>query len=182
MSDRDTLPQDSPSDAPISTNGSGHGPAVAQYIVEARQRLGLPGVEPVTTDDQLRELWPIVQAFHGLEHAGRYVERVRRMQAAGYRLVGYRVAGQIVGVAGYRVLDMLSGPRVLWLDDLAVAPEYRGQGHGAVLMRWLRAEARALGCLRLHVGVRASNTEAHRFYARERFALEAFHFVSERLS
>ncbi|HYE77795.1 MAG TPA: ribosomal protein S18-alanine N-acetyltransferase [bacterium] len=59
----------------------------------------------------------------------------------------------------------------LWLDppdaeisNIAVAPEYRGQGLGRLLMEVLLSTAEAAGCLRIALTVRVSNTVAQTLY------------------
>lgn len=52
------------------------------------------------------------------------------------------------------------------LADLAVAPDFRGRGIGAGLVRAFAREAGVRGARRLYLEVRASNEGAQRFYDR----------------
>jgi ribosomal protein S18 acetylase RimI-like enzyme len=66
--------------------------------------------------------------------------------------------GQEVGYAalcfGYSVEY---GGRDAFVDDIYVAPQLRGRGHGRALYAALEAEARASGCRALHLEVMRGN-------------------------
>lgn len=52
------------------------------------------------------------------------------------------------------------------LKQLYTDPDLIGRGHGARLMDWAMAQARAAGADELQLSVYADNPQAHRFYAR----------------
>jgi ribosomal protein S18 acetylase RimI-like enzyme len=51
-----------------------------------------------------------------------------------------------------------------WLNYLAVLPEYQGQGYGRKLVEKAIAELRRLGCLKVNLEVRKSNSSVIDFY------------------
>lgn len=51
-----------------------------------------------------------------------------------------------------------------WLNYLAVLPEYQGQGYGRKLVEKAIAELRKLGCLKVNLEVRKSNSSVIDFY------------------
>ena len=53
----------------------------------------------------------------------------------------------------------------LWINEVAVAPPYQGQGIGRRLMERLLDRGRELGCRAAEVGTDRSNTAARRLYA-----------------
>lgn len=59
--------------------------------------------------------------------------------------------------------------RPLALHQLYCAPAMTGRGIGALLMNWVLAEARALGCDAVQLSVFSENLAAQRFYARYGF-------------
>lgn len=98
--------------------------------------------------------------------------------------------------------------RHLFVHDLVTSEATRSGGHGAALIQWLEAEARAHGCSRCQCGLRYlsctlllspcrrtrqpcacmrrlvldSNTErqnAHRFYHKHGLTIRSFHFAKE---
>lgn len=52
------------------------------------------------------------------------------------------------------------------IHDLAVLPDYRGQGIGSLLLERVEAKGRELGCCKLTLEVRADNHRAQRLYQR----------------
>jgi ribosomal protein S18 acetylase RimI-like enzyme len=69
------------------------------------------------------------------------------------------LSGLVVGsvMAGYE------GHRG-WLNYLAVLPEYQGQGYGKKLVEKALAELKKLGCLKVNLEVRKSNSSVIDFY------------------
>jgi len=53
-----------------------------------------------------------------------------------------------------------------WINYLAVVPEYQGRGYGRKLVQKAVDELRKIGCLKINLQVRKSNTSAIGFYKR----------------
>jgi ribosomal protein S18 acetylase RimI-like enzyme len=53
-----------------------------------------------------------------------------------------------------------------WVNYLAVAPGWRGRGHGADLMRHIEHHLTSAGCPKINLLVRASNASVLEFYRR----------------
>ncbi len=79
-------------------------------------------------------------------------------------LVG-EVNGVVVGV----VMGGFDGHRG-WVNYLAVAPEHQRQGHATTLMSAVEQRLVALGCPKVNLQVRASNTAVLGFYQSLAFA------------
>lgn len=125
-----------------------------------------------------QDCWPVMAQLRPHLALSGFVIMASRMAAAdGYRLVAADVEGQIVGVAGFRKLEMLYCGRILSIDDLVVAEAMRSAGVGSTLLEWLDAEARRLECTQVHLDSGLQRLEAHRFYDREGFARTAYHFA-----
>ena len=77
------------------------------------------------------------------------------------------ITGAIVGavMAGY---DGVRG----WIYHLAVAPERRRRGFATQLVRAAESGLRALGCPKVNIQVRATNTEVVAFYRRLGYEVE----------
>lgn len=90
-------------------------------------------------------------------------------------LVGARAAEIVASVmAGYE------GHRG-WINYLAVAPEYQGQGFGRALMDAAETRLRSLGCPKINLLVRDSNTAVIDFYERLGFTRDAVFSFGKRL-
>lgn len=99
------------------------------------------------------------------------------MEKEGYCLAAIAESGRVVAVAGYRFMHTLFGGDTLYVDDLITLPAERSQGHGAALIKWLRAEARKNNCDMFHLDSGVQRARAHRFYFANGFHVGSFHFV-----
>ncbi|GLK90220.1 GNAT family N-acetyltransferase [Pseudomonas turukhanskensis] len=105
-----------------------------------------------------------------------FIERVTRMRAEGYRLIGAFDAGVLAALAGYRLQEnLLYGP-YLYVDDLVTDQAQRGGHWGARLLQALERLARAQGCARLVLDTGLANARAQRFYFREGLYTGALRF------
>ncbi len=89
------------------------------------------------------------------------------------------VADRDGAVEGYATTEFRRGARVGHLASIAVAPDAAGRGLGRALLSAAEAGARARGCDRLRLEVRADNEAARRLYDRAgyvRFAQEADYY------
>jgi ribosomal protein S18 acetylase RimI-like enzyme len=84
-----------------------------------------------------------------------------------YRFVGAWMKGELIGLLGVRELHDYVHDTHWYIDDLIVSSEFRSQGIGAHLLKWIVNEARLqkVLCLRLSTGVQ--NSSAMKFYERE---------------
>jgi GNAT superfamily N-acetyltransferase len=69
--------------------------------------------------------------------------------------------------------------RKLTIDDLVIGTAARSKGIGHALLTEVQQRARAAGCHLLDLDSATHRIDAHRFYARERMSILAFHFVTE---
>ena len=81
------------------------------------------------------------------------------------------VVGEVEGRVVASVMAGFDGHRG-WVNYLAVAPEMRGRGFGAALMRWIEEALTAVGCPKLSLLVRSSNTAVLDFYRHLGYAVD----------
>ena len=112
--------------------------------------------------------------------AADFVRTVNETQRPeGYRLIAsFDEDEQAAAVAGFRVIDYLAWGHALYCDDLSTRQMYRGRGHAGLLMDWMIAEARRLGCGEFHLdsGVGPDRTTAHRLYFNKGMRISSHHF------
>ncbi len=108
-----------------------------------------------------------------------FVATVRRMMGDGYRLALLETGGVVAAVGGFRIFEMLYRGRFLYVDDLVTDGAKRSRGHGATLLDWLRAYARAEGCRQLVLDSGVQRSDAHRFYFRQGMRIDAYNFNTE---
>lgn len=120
--------------------------------------------------DVMRELRP------HLTDAADFVSRVRRQEKEGYALAYIEADGRPVACMGYRGVEMLHRGKSYYVDDLVTASSARSGGHGAELLDWLEAKARAEGRLLIVLDSGTQRIDAHRFYHRQGYTISAFNF------
>ncbi|OSM01486.1 GNAT family N-acetyltransferase [Magnetofaba australis] len=129
-------------------------------------------------EGQIAACFPLMRQLRPELEASEFVATCRQlMQEQGYRLLLARAGETILGVAGYRLGRNLAWGRHLYVDDLAVASESRGEGVGRALMNELRRLAREAACGQLHLDCGLQRSGAHRFYKRIGLTGVAQHYV-----
>ena len=73
------------------------------------------------------------------------------------------------------------GGRDAFIDDLYIVPDARGRGLGGTAMQLVAQDARASGCLALHLEVMDENSGATRLYERHGFANRGSRLMSRRM-
>ncbi|WP_203525612.1 GNAT family N-acetyltransferase [Crenobacter caeni] len=107
-----------------------------------------------------------------------YRAMMARVFAGGARMfVALDDADQVQGVALWRVYENTYQGRRLYLDDLVTGEAHRSQGVGKALLAACEAEAARQGCGYFSLDSGTWRTDAHRFYFREGFTIQSFHFV-----
>jgi GNAT superfamily N-acetyltransferase len=129
-----------------------------------------------TTADEINRCFPVMSQLRPLMVAGEFVGRVQAQQAEGYQLAYLELDGAIVSVAGFRVQNMLSSGKTLYVDDLVTDAAARSRGHGETMLQWLIALAKEAGCDSFSLDSGTQRQEAHAFYLRQRMRITSFHF------
>jgi len=129
------------------------------------------------SDEQILATRDVMLQLRPSLPAQEYLPTVRRMmQSDGYRLTVLYEEGVVRAVAGYRLMEMLSCGRILYVDDLNTDDRWRSRGYGKALLDWLKDEARANGCAQLHLDSGVQREDTHRFYFREGLTINCHHF------
>ncbi|MFL5576911.1 MAG: GNAT family N-acetyltransferase [Gemmatimonadaceae bacterium] len=134
-------------------------------------------IEHAESDEQIAATFDVVRQLRPHLVREEYVPRIRALMASdGFRLASLADEGEVRAVAGYRYMDMLYCGRLLYIDDLVADERVRSRGYGARMLDWLKGEGRREGCSELQLISRVVRERAHRFYFREGFGIECFHF------
>lgn len=137
-------------------------------------------IRPARSDAEIAATFEVMRQLRPHLRREDYVATMQALRASdGLELLALWEAGVVRAVATYRVMNMLYCGRVLYVDDLVSDEGTRSRGHGARLVARLKDEARALGCSQLQLISHVRREAAHRFYFREGFGIECFHFRAE---
>lgn len=81
-----------------------------------------------------------------------------------YRLFGRFDGGDMVGVAGVLVTELLHHARHAWLYDLVIDEPHRGAGHGTALIQFVEKWAEERGCEYVALASPLAKEDVHRYY------------------
>ena len=105
-----------------------------------------------TTDEQILATSEVMRQLRPHISSSDYLAIVKRLiQTDGYRLAAFYDGDTVRAIAGYRFMEMLYCGRILYVDDLNTDEHCRSKGYGKALLDWLKGEARAQGCVGLHL-------------------------------
>lgn len=129
------------------------------------------------TDEQIADTFEVMHQLRPDLQRHAYVPLIRGLMASdNLRLLALEDGGSIKALASYRIMTMIYCGRLLSIDDLVVDENARSKGYGSLLVDRLKDEARAQGCSEVQLISRVTREKAHRFYFREGFGIECFHF------
>jgi GNAT superfamily N-acetyltransferase len=153
----------------------------AIYSIELSDKLKATNMtykySSAATGEEITRTWPVMQQLRPHLNADTYLQAVQRMMSDGYMLAAVMDDDGVVrGVAGYRIFEMLYCGKILYVDDLSVDESQRSKGYGGALIEWLMNRAREEGCAQIHLDSGVQREAAHKFYFREGFGINAYHF------
>ncbi len=90
------------------------------------------------------------------------------------------LVGELDGALVATVMAGFEGHRG-WVNYLAVAPELRGRGYGRALMALVEEKLFAMGCPKLNLQIRSTNTAVLDFYSRLGYANDDVVSLGKRL-
>jgi GNAT superfamily N-acetyltransferase len=129
------------------------------------------------SDRQIAATFEVMQQLRPHLEREKYVSMIRNLMGSeGLRVLALSDDGVVRAVAAYRVMNMLYCGRLIYIDDLVSDERSRSRGFGAQLIDRLKELGRELGCSEIQLISRTIREQAHRFYFREGFGIECFHF------
>src|SRR3984893_14378203 len=111
-------------------------------------------IQIATTPKEIARCFSVMCQLRPLLIEEEFFVRIQAQQVEGYQLAFLEHENAVVSVAGFRIQNMLSSGKTLYVDDLVTDATARSQGHGEAMLLWLIALAREAGCdtFRLHYG------------------------------
>ena len=105
-----------------------------------------------------------------------YVAHLTAMGREGAGVMHLVDGNEVRALAVWRTFLTTYCGRRFEIDDLVTAEGQRSKGYGATLLAALEAKARSLACDAVMLSSATWRVDAHRFYFRERYAIDAFQF------
>lgn len=120
----------------------------------------------------------LCQLSPGLKKAA-YKTMLKDMLAHRYRMAGVFDGKKCVGLSGFWISTKIYSGKYVELDNVVIDQEYRSQGIGKLVCHWILKEAKRKGCKTAMLDAYLSNEAGHRFYEREGFYKEGYHFLKK---
>lgn len=102
--------------------------------------------------------------------------QIKKQQLDGYQLAFIKKDNDVLTVAGFVIGEKLAWGKHLYVDDFVSNEQYRSEGAGHVMVKWLKNYAQQNGCQQLHLDSGVQRYMAHKFYLREGFIIASHHF------
>jgi GNAT superfamily N-acetyltransferase len=131
------------------------------------------------SDADLRRCFAVMRQLRSQDEETFVTQARRQMANERWRLAYVEDDGEVVALAGFRLLECLHSGKTLYVDDLVSREDRRSKGHGETLMRWLEDRARTTGCQTFSLDSGTQRTDAHRFYFRIGLVVSSFHFAKK---
>jgi ribosomal protein S18 acetylase RimI-like enzyme len=116
----------------------------------------------------------------GVEQLLFEIRRADKFELVGYSEYAYEIGGRDSWM-NHRYFEK-RGMRPLFVEEIAVHPDYHGMGIGSFMFEQIEHAARLRGCTHIVLEVAENNEEALRFYRKRGFhKLDAAIFLSRKL-
>ena len=133
-------------------------------------------VEVAETDAHIRSCYPVMRELRPHLQLAAFIDIVKQLQKDGYILAFLEHSGEVVSVAGFRIMHALFCDSFLYVDDLVTLDTERSKGYGKVLLEWLKTRALEEGCAELHLDSAFHRKDSHRFYERNGVPSSGYRF------
>ena len=135
-----------------------------------------PSIRLAENEEEVARCFPVMHQLRPKLTEEEFIRRVALQRGEGYRLVYLEHGGNVVAVAGFRLMHVLWSGRTMYVDDLVTDEAVRSRGFGEALVKWLMERARQDGCETFSLDSGTHRHAAHAFYFREGLRITDFHF------
>ncbi|MEO9893301.1 GNAT family N-acetyltransferase [Aurantibacter sp.] len=129
--------------------------------------------------EKMEVILPLVSALNNdnIEYAV-LQKRLKSMLVMGsYECIGVFDNGELIAICGIWILNKLYSGKHIEPDNVFVKAEYRNKGVGQLMMDWLFAFAKQIGCIGLEVNCYVANLRGKQFWERQGFEPIGHHLI-----
>lgn len=137
-------------------------------------------IEELTTKNSMLETYKLVsQHYKKIDYSSFETTIDEMIMRNDYKMIAIMQDNEILAVAGYWVSRMFYCGRYLQIHNLIVDENYRSQGLGTKIIRYLEEKARSLNCQKIVLDSHTENKKSHCLYYNENFYIRGFHFMKD---
>lgn len=134
-------------------------------------------INRVETESEIEACFQVMHQLRPHLVKREFVTRILRQKSDCYQLISIGTQDEVLGVAGFRVLESLGHGKFVYVDDLVTDEKSRSRSLGKQLFSWLLDYAKSNDCDELRLDCGVHRFDAHRFYHRGRMKISAHHFI-----
>ncbi|MFW0777645.1 MAG: GNAT family N-acetyltransferase [Rickettsiales bacterium] len=129
------------------------------------------------TKSQFESIYPLIAQINPDMTKKEFKQLLKEMLEQNYRCIAAYKGKKLVGICGMWCGTRFWCGRFIDVDNVVVDKSVRGQGVGALMMKWVEKEAKKQKANHVGADSYTKDGAAHRFYFRERFTILGYHFV-----
>lgn len=106
-------------------------------------------------------------------------ERILEMTTQNYECLGIYDGDNLIGICGMWFQTRHYAGRSIEVDHVIIGENYRNQGLGDKLMKFVYEYAKKKDCRWVELNTYVHNFPSHKFYYNQGFVAKGYHFVKE---
>ena len=103
--------------------------------------------------------------------------RLEAMKKTDYTCVGVYDNEKLIAISGIWVLHKIYAGKHIEPDNVIVHPDYRNKGVGMLLLDWIHAYGKSIGCLTAEINSRVTNAGGNTFWEKMGYEIVGYHFI-----
>ncbi|CAG7857900.1 hypothetical protein MCAMS1_02889 [biofilm metagenome] len=125
---------------------------------------------------QIESILPLIQQLNPTLSEDLLLSRLDDMISQGYQCAGLYLNGQLIGICGLWIMTKFYVGKHIEPDNVFILSEYRRQGYGKQLMRWVYEYGHSQGCIASEVNCYIINESGNTFWEQEGFVKIGYHY------
>ena len=101
--------------------------------------------------------------------------RIPKMVTNNYSCVGVYENEKLIGISGFWLIQKYYTGLYIEPDNVVIDPEYRNNGIGEIISKWIDEYATNIGCVASNLNVYTTNEKAIKFWINKGYKIISFH-------
>lgn len=137
-------------------------------------------IKDFSSRDEIISAFPIIHQMYSKMNKDIYISYIDDMtKGNNYNMIGAYNNNKLVGIASYWVLTRFYCGKYIQIGNMVVDKNFRSNGIGAKLLKYVENKGRELGCQRYILDSYTENKKSHKLYFKEGFYVEGLHFMKD---
>lgn len=128
------------------------------------------------TKENIHSIIPLLKILDKTTSETLLISRLNEMLLQGYECVGIYENDKLIGTSGIWIRTKYYIGKHIEPDNVIILPEYRNQGIGESLMKWIYEYGQKQGCVGSELNCYTSNDKGIKFWLNQDFKIIGFRF------